>query len=288
MSGQLATSETILVSAAGVIAADSAGLSSVKSYSALLTSIAAMPLAGGTFTGNVLFTDNTYTIGAAGATRPSAVHVGTGGVTSAGDIIASGSSQRYVRAYATDGVKNVACYHNSTNGIVSTSSGNVILSPAGTTCITAKSNAEAEFASHVLLTTENRGVYFGSRGQVDFRASGWCRLTDYATTGFSGLNLGPETASFPAIKRSGTTVAFRLGNDSADAPISCDSITASGIVSVGTYTVATLPAAGSNAYKMANVSDSNAAASGNYGATVAGGGSNKVRVFSDGTNWVIA
>ncbi len=92
MGGQLATGSSIFMESAGVPAADGAGLSSIKSFSQLLTAISAMPLAGGTFTGNVLFTDNTYTIGAAGATRPSAVHVGTGGVTSAGDIVASGSS----------------------------------------------------------------------------------------------------------------------------------------------------------------------------------------------------
>lgn len=65
-------------------------------------------------------------------------------------------------------------------------------------------------------------------------------------------------------------------------------LTATGLVTLGVYTVATLPSAASNTGALARVSDSSVAASGNYGATVAGGGANRVKVFSNGTNWVIA
>lgn len=54
------------------------------------------------------------------------------------------------------------------------------------------------------------------------------------------------------------------------------------------YTVAQLPAASAAlAGTRAAVSNSNAAYSGNAGTTVAGGGSNIVPVFCNGTNWVI-
>lgn len=65
-------------------------------------------------------------------------------------------------------------------------------------------------------------------------------------------------------------------------------LTATGTITLGTYTVATLPSAAANTRSVASVSDSNVAASGNYGATVAGGGANVVKVFSNGTNWIIA
>jgi hypothetical protein len=52
-------------------------------------------------------------------------------------------------------------------------------------------------------------------------------------------------------------------------------------------TVATLPAAGSSAGSRAFVSDSNAAASGNFGAAVAAGGANTVPVYCDGAAWRI-
>ena len=54
------------------------------------------------------------------------------------------------------------------------------------------------------------------------------------------------------------------------------------------YTVAQLPAASvALAGTRSAVSNSNAAYSGNAGATVAGGGANIVPVFCNGTNWVI-
>lgn len=56
---------------------------------------------------------------------------------------------------------------------------------------------------------------------------------------------------------------------------------------VGTSTVAGLPAAASAARASVFVSDSSVTASGNFGAVVAGGGANVVPVYSDGTNWRI-
>jgi hypothetical protein len=56
------------------------------------------------------------------------------------------------------------------------------------------------------------------------------------------------------------------------------------LFTVGTYTVATLPSASSSAGAFAQVTDSNSTTN---GSTVAGGGSNRVPVFSDGTNWII-
>ena len=56
-------------------------------------------------------------------------------------------------------------------------------------------------------------------------------------------------------------------------------------VKLPSYTVATLPAAGTvGAGSMAYVTDSNTTT---YNATVAGGGANKITVTSDGTNWKV-
>ncbi len=54
------------------------------------------------------------------------------------------------------------------------------------------------------------------------------------------------------------------------------------------YAVADLPAAADSEGRRLTVNDSNVAASGNFAAVVAEGGSNTVPVFSDGTNWIIA
>jgi len=69
--------------------------------------------------------------------------------------------------------------------------------------------------------------------------------------------------------------------------ITADSLEVIGGLSQTTTTVAALPTASSNTGVRYMVSDSTVAASGNFGATVAGSGSNVVPVFSDGTNWVI-
>jgi len=61
-------------------------------------------------------------------------------------------------------------------------------------------------------------------------------------------------------------------------------ITASGLVCMSIYTVATLPSASANAYKEANVSDALAPA---MGVAVVGGGSVKTKVRSNGTDWTV-
>jgi hypothetical protein len=66
--------------------------------------------------------------------------------------------------------------------------------------------------------------------------------------------------------------------------LTCANVTASGLLCGGIYTVATLPTASTNSYKFANVSDSSVTTN---GSTVAGGGSSKVMVYSNGTNWKV-
>jgi hypothetical protein len=82
----------------------------------------------------------------------------------------------------------------------------------------------------------------------------------------------------------GITRTIQAENGDFPLTINATTINATGLVSVGTYTVATLPSAAANAGRFAQVTDSNSTTNGN---TVAGGGSNRVPVFSNGTNWII-
>lgn len=118
------------------------------------------------------------------------------------------------------------------------------------------------------------GIFDGSAGAVlIFGGQG------AGGTWNSLLQLGGTTSSFPALKRSSTTIAFRLADDSADAPIS-----ASTVKTVAT-TVASLPSASTaGAGARSFVTDATATT---FLSTVAGSGSNKVPVVSDGTNWLI-
>ena len=59
-------------------------------------------------------------------------------------------------------------------------------------------------------------------------------------------------------------------------------LTVGGVIGLGTYTVATLPSTAANAGRIAQVTDSSVTAN---GSAVAGGGANRVMVFSNGSNW---
>ena len=65
----------------------------------------------------------------------------------------------------------------------------------------------------------SNALVFGGSGQFRFLSSGVAFLTNAAQTDFGRLCLGGNTASFPAIKRSSTTLQARLADDSAFAPI---------------------------------------------------------------------
>ena len=107
-----------------------------------------------------------------------------------------------------------------------------------------------------------------------------CFLIKMLATATPIVAFGSSFAStVPAIKRSGTQLQIRLADDSADTSISAS------YVKTPALTVATLPSAsiagmGSRAF----VSDANATT---FASIVAGGGSNKVPVYSNGTNWLI-
>lgn len=87
-----------------------------------------------------------------------------------------------------------------------------------------------------------------------------------------------------ALGGGGTYVEINSGSAGTYRDLKLRDMTASGLICAGTYTVGTLPSAAANAYKFATVSDSSVTT---FGSTVAGGGSSKVQVYSNGTNWTV-
>lgn len=67
------------------------------------------------------------------------------------------------------------------------------------------------------------GLIWSGRSQFRSSADGIITATNNAQTDFNRLNLGGTSASFPALKRSSTTIVFRLADDSADAPVTAAS-----------------------------------------------------------------
>lgn len=126
------------------------------------------------------------------------------------------------------------------------------------------------------------GYRFLSGGYFICSSNGVFRFSDSAATSFGRLQMGGTGTGHPSIKRNGTAINFRLADDSADCSITAATATLSALLFVGSYTVATLPAAASNTGAIAQATDSSVTAN---GSTVAGGGANRVLVFSNGSTW---
>lgn len=86
------------------------------------------------------------------------------------------------------------------------------------------------------------------------------------------------------ITRANSSAAVELVGGPAVLRIDTGARVTLGPMFLATYTVATLPAASTNTYAEANVSD---ALSPTMGSTVASGGSVKTKVRSNGTNWTV-
>ena len=103
---------------------------------------------------------------------------------------------------------------------------------------------------------------------------GAARFTDSSTTAFGGIQFGGTSAAYPALKRNGAGIDI-VGADNTNVSF----------IRVPGVTVASLPSASTAGVGARSfVTDATVAV---YASTVAGGGSNKVPVFSDGTNWII-
>jgi hypothetical protein len=137
------------------------------------------------------------------------------------------------------------------------------------------------------LTSGNATIgasgWLGWSGMAFMRASGAgkIRLGNAAETDFDMIQFGGTTSSFPAIKRypSAALFQFRTADDSAFVGVEL------GHVRLAARTVAQIGSAGgSGTGSLTCVTDANATT---RHSVVAGGGSNKVLVYSDGTNWLI-
>lgn len=128
--------------------------------------------------------------------------------------------------------------------------------------------------SHVeLCSTSWRG---GSHRAITIDSNGgihWSSTTAVSGTPDVGFN---RNAAGVVEVNSGTVGTYR--------DMMFRNLTLTGLHCVGTYTVATLPSASSNAGKEAQVTDSSVTT---YRSTVSGGGANRAKVFSDGTNWLV-
>ncbi len=167
-----------------------------------LATLSFLPLAGGTLTGHLLFTDATYDIGAAGATRPRSIYM-SGTLTSGGNIVASGgtvsaaalaltgASGAVVADTATTNLYGYQVQNNKANNVAN--SGRIQIS-----CLDSASNADPAYALDAGLITVTSGAENGKVQWSTMRAGSQQNFmvwTSGATAG--GLSL-PQNASAPS------------------------------------------------------------------------------------------
>jgi len=158
--------------------------------------------------------------------------------------------------------------------------------------------------------TNTKGIYAGINGEWTLTAvtnydanlpkyglyasGGYIRKTSSVPSGAAALEFidNGGRIAFAEFRRSGTASNWDSYNATGaliDTPISFLN-TAGGLMSLGRQTafpafaVASLPSAASNTYARCFVTDANATT---FNSIVAGGGANKVPVWSNGTNWLI-
>lgn len=169
----------------------------------------------------------------------------------------------------TSGPNNVAKIHsgNLTWTFSNTSIGNVgygVLELPGESYI--RSNQDTVNIQSVDANGIGRGIYIGSGG---------------------GLYFWDGNSQSVSLQQNNTNANLTaIGNVSITSNVSTWTLDTAGISTFPVVTYASLSLA-TTPGKRAFISDANLAAVGNFGATVGGGGSNTVPVYSDGTNWCI-
>lgn len=155
------------------------------------------------------------------------------------------------------------------------------LSMTGQATLLGNLSLNSILAASILRVGATSQMQWNGRSNMFSPADGVIVLQNNASTDFGRLQFGGTTSSFPALKRSTTTLAVRLADDSADADLSAARLISTNIVRLKGYTVATLPTGtiGDTAY----VTDATAPT---YLGTLVGGGAINTPVFYNGTAWV--
>lgn len=183
-------------------------------------------------TDNLIFsTDNVSDIGASGATRPRNIYVGTS-VTAGGSFFAGAGGGLYVGTSGSllavsDGVwqftnnagtgwTRLILGTNDSSGVAIKKTSQTFGFRNGNDSGDANITTAGIVASGDITTGNGNAFTWSTRSQIRSSADGLIELFNAANTGFTRLNLGGTSASFPAIKRNGTNLNFRLADDSAD------------------------------------------------------------------------
>lgn len=215
-----------------------------------------LQLAGGTLTGAVLFPVGSET-------TPSITFTGdtnTGFYRPGADSLAAVVNGTNVIFITSSGVSTFASLSEFSLGIGSTS--NSSQTALGNFPVATFANTNATVGNGLGFRFNIADTSGTQRSAVQLTAVSTAKTSSTVSARFATLISGTERSS-----------------------LSATGLAVEGVVKTLTYTVATLPAAGTvGAGSRAAVTDANATT---FNSTVAGGGANFVPVISNGTNWLI-
>lgn len=177
------------------------------------------------------------------------------------------------------GVVTGASFNINTNGRLTYAASGFRYGP------TLTSNSASAYAYHAAYGFVDSGFLSGF-GNIGFANMGFTNSASQGVAWTSGATVGLGALDTGIFRKSGSPGTVQIGSGaigSKAGSLELTNLTASGTVKAGGYTVATLPtpAVGMSCY----VTDATATT---FYSIVAGGGSNVVPVFYNGTNWVIA
>ena len=113
----------------------------------------------------------------------------------------------------------------------------------GTTRLTIFTDGNATFTNNVtannFVPQAGGVILWSTRSRMYSDADGNIRITNTSQTDFGRLQFGGTTSSFPALKRSSTTLQVRLADDSAFAPFACAGLTLNGDLTASTRNIVT-------------------------------------------------
>lgn len=205
------------------------------------------------FGGNALFaTDNTNDIGASGATRPANGYFGTkvvsgtpstpaAALASVGALVANQSVVvEYSAASSPTSGAQLRLYEN--DGAALANGDRIGLVFFGGSTTTSALNVSASISA---FTTQNwTAANNGTRLTFGTTNTNTSTITERLAIEPTGLlTFGGTTSSFPALKRTTTSLGVRLADDSADAPFTAAAVSFSGPVTF-TGTIPTVTGTG--------------------------------------------
>lgn len=145
----------------------------------------------------------------------------------------SGSAQFDNGTAAVPSIAWTADADGSGTGLFRPAANQVGVSANGVNQLTVASGSVTAGAGVNVLAGANASIGMSARALLNSPSDGILQLTNNAGTAFTSLQFGGSAATFPEIKRNATALNVRLADDSADAGLTCSSLTASTSVVVG-------------------------------------------------------